>query len=308
MAKEQKFETSYYCGPMLPPMYEVKGYVLAGEALSPLAEEMLYDASAKCIENKEYFDRLVKHAKTNFYNCLKRELSDKQKVLKFPEDFISLMTQMKADQKLLKAKKDAAKTPESEAARKAKAAEDKETYGFATIDGEKTQISGYLVETPGIILTRPGDPRFGNWKYRVTEKDITLNIVGSKKPKQWKGKIESNNTVQWIYKYKQQCGVKGSKTYCELPKKVEIVNIKRGNSEKKFNKSNNVLANWKALQNKIDEALHSDDEVLKQTALVTYLIQLTGIRVGNERNLDKVADTVGATTLRKENMSFHTEA
>lgn len=38
--------------------------------------------------------------------------------------------------------------------------------------------------------------------------------------------------------------------------------------------------------------------------IFTLMISETGIRVGNERDLSKFADTVGASTLKKENFKF----
>ena len=81
----------------------------------------------------------------------------------------------------------------------------RDEHNFCLIDGKPVKCP-YLVEGPGLIMSHPGDPKFGAWKYRVDPKDVTLNIVKSKKPEGWKGKIVSSNTSQWVFKYKMDCG------------------------------------------------------------------------------------------------------
>ena len=42
MAKEKRFDTLYFQGPIFPEEYQPRGYKLAGEVLPSLAEEMLW--------------------------------------------------------------------------------------------------------------------------------------------------------------------------------------------------------------------------------------------------------------------------
>ena len=70
----------------------------------------------------------------------------------------------------------------------------------------------------------------------------------------------------------------------------------------KFDKTMKAIKKFKKIEKKIEDGLKSKDEKEQQTALITYLITLTGIRVGGERDLSKVADTVGASTLKVSNI------
>lgn len=303
MAKEKRFDTLYFQGPIFPEEYQPRGYKLAGEVLPSLAEEMLW-ACASYYLHESYWKRLVEL--NNFWQCLKPELTTNQQKLSFPSDFETLIAEMKAT-----------KTAESEAKKQwkkdnkidaAKEKEEKEKFrdehNFCLIDGKPVKCP-YLVEGPGLIMSHPGDPKFGAWKYRVNPKDVTLNIVKSKKPEDWKGKIVSSNTSQWVFKYKMDCGRKGMSCYTQLAKKANVdakSDIAQGNTSKKFDKTMKAIKKYNKIKKHIEDGLKSSDLKTQQTALVTWLIAETGIRVGNEKDTSISADTVGATTLKVENI------
>ena len=300
MAKSVRFKTLTPPTPMLPPEYEPKGYKLGGEVLKPLAEEMLW-CCARYYEHEIYWEKILKTG--NFIQCLMPELTENQKKLKFPEDYIRLFKDMQAAQAIEKEEK-AAYRKEHRAEIKKENDEKKAKYGNAIVDGVAIPVA-FMVEAPSMIITRGEDPRFGNWKYRVKEEDITLNCVGGKLPNGFKGKVENSPTSQWVMKYKQQCGRPGMTTYMELPKKINLTgNIAEKNVEKKFDKTFEVIKDYKNIEKHIMDGIKSDDPVTKQVALCAWLIAETGIRVGNERDLSKFADTVGASTLKKENFKF----
>ena len=303
MSKAKRFDSLSYNGPMFPPEYEPKGYILGGEKLSSLAEEMLYSC-AHYFEHETYWPKLLKCG--NFIKCLTPELTSKQKSLKWPEDYSKLFKQMQAFQAKEKERK-AEFRKSNKAQLKAEKDANTEKYGFAVVDGKKAKIAGYLVEAPSVIITRGTDPRFGSWKYRVKPEDVTLNLVNSPAPKNWKGKIEKSPTSQWVFKYKVNCGLPNMQSFMQLNKKVNFAattSIAAKNTAKKFEKTWGVLDNWKKIEKAINDGLNSKDEKIKQEALVAYLIAETGIRIGNEKDLDKFADTVGASTLKVENFEF----
>lgn len=305
MKKTKRFNSLFYIGPLEAPDYQPFGYELNGEKLSTLAEEMLYSA-ARIINDDLYWKRLVKCG--NFIKCLKPELSEKQKTISWPDGYMNLLKTMKEDQLARKEEKEKLRTPEVRAKEKEDKAKLKEKYGFAIIDGEKVPIGGFLLENSSILMTRGEDPRFGTWKYKPSLKDVTLNIVNCEPPKNWPGKIVSNPTAKWVYKYEIISGRKEMKTYLSLHKKVNISpNSKIGQKDtsKKFDKADKIIENSKKISKYIyDNCLNAKDSTTKEAALISFLIQETGIRIGNERDLDKVADTVGASTLRKENFIF----
>lgn len=300
-AKNRRFKTLTPPTPVLPPEYEAKGYKLGGEILPKLAEEMLY-CCARYYEHEIYWEKILKNG--NFIQCLQPELTKTQKKLKFPEDYASLFKQMQKDQEIEKAKKAEYRKTHRDQIKKEND-EKKEKYGNAIVDGKKVPVA-FMVEAPSIIITRGEDPRFGCWKYRVKEEDITLNCVGGAVPAGFKGKVEKSPTSQWVMKYKQQCGRPEMKTAMQLPKKVNLSgDIAAKNVEKKFDKTLSVIEDYRNIDAHIIDGIKSSDPKRKQAALCAWLIAETGIRVGNERNLDKFASTYGASTLRKEHFTFY---
>lgn len=300
MAKAKRFNSLTPCWPQLPAQYETKGYKLENEFLPALAEEMLWSL-AHYYKNELYWDKIIKAG--NFWKCLKPELTKAQQKLSFPVDFESLLQKMQNQQVVEKEEK-AAYRKEHKAEIAAEKEEKKEKFGKCIVDGQ-VQYVNYMVEAPSVIITRGEDPRIGSWKYRVKEEDITLNCVKAQPPKEWKGKVVSDPTSQWVYKYQINCGRKEMKTFLILPKKVNLgAKIIQKNTEKKFDKTIGVIKNFNKIEKHILNGIQSKDEKTKQAALCAWLIMETGIRIGHKRNLDKQADTVGASTLKVKNFRF----
>jgi DNA topoisomerase-1 len=80
--------------------------------------------------------------------------------------------------------------------------------------------------------------------------------------------------------------------------------IRQANTSGKFTKTSDILKNWKKIQTHIEKGVLSKDPVTKQSAIISNLIQLTGIRIGNERDEDSQALTYGASTLLCGHISF----
>jgi hypothetical protein len=297
--KQVRFNSLTSKGPLFPQEYKPIGYKLAGEVLPKLAEEMLWNAT-RFIGNDYEKEAFAKNS--NIWVCLKSELTDKQQKLRFPEDFMPLLNTMKDAQEAIKLEKKQ-RSKEEKLIEKSEKEKLKEIYGFANVDGQQIQLGNYQIEPPGWIVTRGKDPRKFNWKYRVTPEEVELNIVNEKPPKNWNGGIYSDNTSQFVARYKVKCGRKETKTYKELPKLIPFVSwspMRLKNSEGKFDKTADILKNWKKIQNHIYSGCLASDE----NALVAYLIQQTGIRIGGERDLKTQADTKGASTLLKVNIEL----
>lgn len=303
MAKEKRFNKLYPPIPIFPEEYVPRGFGLNNEILPSLAEEMLWNCASYYL-HESYWKRLIEL--NNFWQCLKPELTKNQRQLSFPADFETLLAEMK-DIKTAEseAKKQWQKNNKIEYAKqKSENEKFRDEHNFCLIDGKKVKCP-YQIEGPGLIMSHPGDPKFGAWKYRVKPEDVTLNIVGYETPKDWKGKVVSSNTSQWVFKYKMDCGRKGMSCYTQLAKKANIdakSDIAQGNTSKKFDKTMKAIKKYKKIEKHIEDGLKSSDLKTQQTALVTWLIAQTGIRVGNEKDLNISAATVGATTLKVENI------
>jgi DNA topoisomerase-1 len=278
-----------YAGPVFPEPYKYKAiFEVNGHKLSPLAEEMLFALSKHY--GGDYWDKIIKWK--NFWRDLEPHLNFSAK---FPEDFVPTLIKMREYSEQEKAAKSLIKDQiklEKERLKK--------THGFALVDGNVVEVQSFVVESPSILLTRGEDPRFGSWKYRVNPKDVVLNCVNSKVPSNWEGQVASEPNVLWVAKYQINCT-----GFC-LPKTVllsQSSNIRQNRTENKYDKTENILANWTKIQKAIEDGIDSIDSTTSQSALVCYLIQQTGIRIGNVRT-QLQADTRGASTLRKENISF----
>ena len=294
--KQERFKTlEYPNGPVLPPEYKPMGYSVNNTKLPDLAEEMLFSA-ARYFEHEEYWPKLINTG--NFWNCLKRELPANLKNLSFPSDFNSVFKKMKADQESIKENKKQL-TKEEKLAIKAEKDALKADHGFVILNGNNADIGGFMIEAPSLIITRGKDPRFGNWKYRVEEKDITINSQTT--PKGFKGKVIFDPSAIWVISYSIKCGVEKTKSFKKLNKRVcfsSTTNVWQETRNEKFNKTTNILKNWNNIQAAIEKGcLNGDSE-----ALIIYLIQQTGIRIGNERDGNLQALTYGMQTLLHEHM------
>ena len=298
--KKQRFNSLTSAGPVFPAPYKYRGWSLKEEKLGLLAEEMLWKLS-HYIETDYWKEPTFQK---NVWFCLKPELTQTQQNLNFPEDFMPLLTKMKEIKDQEKETKKN-RTKEEKFAEKAEKDRLKSIYGIAIVDGEPTEIGGYLVEEANWILTRGKDPRKGMWKYRVDPTEVTLNIVNEKPPVDWTGKIESNPTGVWVFKYQQLCG-RGNKA-CLLNKVVSIsknTEIGRDMTGEKYDKAANILTSWTKVEQFIDRALKTNDPTIQESAVIAYLIAITGIRIGGERDLKYQADTQGMSTLRVEHIKL----
>src|SRR5438093_12694661 len=52
----------------------------------------------------------------------------------------------------------------------------KEKYGYAVIDGTKTEFANYMVEPPSIFMGRGSHPMRGRWTRRTFLEDVVLNL------------------------------------------------------------------------------------------------------------------------------------
>ncbi len=306
MAKKGKFKSLTHNGVVLPPDYEPKGYKLNGELIPNTgydsAEEMLWHYSAYL--STDYVKAPVFNP--NFYSCLRPTLSSNLSKLRFPDDFMPVLKQMSKDHEKEKESKAEYRKTHKEELEKEKN-ERAAFYGIAQLDG-KDQPVAYVVEGPGIFIARGEAPLLGMWKYRTKPEDITINYVGPKggEPKapeghKW-GCIEHNTNAMHIALYKVNVGNKTEKI-----KELRFGNtsdVKANADQKKFAKAAKLLCHMKEMEAHIRSGMESSDEKRKQCALISWLIQTTGIRVGNDKDVALEADTVGASTLKKENIWY----
>lgn len=321
-----KFSSLTHNGPVFPAEFEPRGVQLAGESLSPLAEEMLYcyaryysgmsdpdktDAQRKTLSgyvNNKYFNK-------NFYACLKPELTANQQKLDFPAAFKEVCNFFYSEQKLAKA----LETKEKKAAKKEATAKLKAEYGFATVDGKPMPRGSFVIEAPSIIICRGESKLIGSWKYRVEPEDIVINWVDptgtvpvpeAPAGHKW-GKVEHNlNSVNTFY-YDVRVGkdAKGNpitvnEKWCRLGGEVtqSCDQIKYDKAVQLIQDMPQIDAAIKATLTQPMTKVTKADIKKRDCALVLYIVRQTAIRIGGEHE-DFEAQTVGASTLLARDIS-----
>ncbi|MXX21365.1 MAG: DNA topoisomerase I [Cenarchaeum sp. SB0661_bin_35] len=291
-----KWKTLRHNGILLPPPYirqniklKIKGKHVE---LTDIQEEMVYQWAKK--KDTPY----VQDAgfRKNFVNDFMATFDKKTKIrygdLDF-EDAFRLVDQEK-EAKLLMTKEE---RRELAASRKAKREELKQKYGVAMIDGEEVELGNYMAEPPGIFIGRGEHPSRGKWKPRISQRDVILNMDKKAKPPpgDWGGVVHERSSV-WIAKWTDK--LTGKTKYVWL---ADTSKQKQDMDKVKYEKAAMLANNI----DKIKESLYRDmsDKKLSKIATACYLIYRTAMRVGDEKN-EEEADTVGATTLRKEHVSI----
>src|SRR5207245_649243 len=75
----------------------------------------------------------------------------------------------------------------------------KEKYGFAEIDGVKTEVANWMVEPPSLFMGRGSHPMRGRWKPRIHPEDVVLNLSENAEAPQgnWKEIVHDHESI-WI--------------------------------------------------------------------------------------------------------------
>ncbi len=201
-----------------------------------------------------------------------------------------------------RAKKEAMTKEEKKAAREERKAIRealKEKYGYVWVDGERMELSNYQTEPSGIFMGRGKHPLRGRWKRGATHKDITLNLSpDADTPGGDWGNIVWAPDCMWIAKWTDE--LTGKTKYIWLH---DSTPIKQAREAKKFDKAMKLGKREEEIRAHILEGLQSDDPKRRMVAAACYLIDRLSLRVGDEKDPDE-ADTVGATTLRVEHLTF----
>ncbi|MDI1495230.1 MAG: DNA topoisomerase I B [Cenarchaeum symbiont of Oopsacas minuta] len=301
--REKKWRTLQHNGILFPPVYEAKGlsiYVNSKKVnLTPFQEEMAY-LWAKKKDTPYVQDKVFQK---NFTKDFSRQLGKSFSSIKYHDiDFSEL-------NKLVDEEKDAKERMTKEG-RKALAKERKELreklkkqYGIAILDGEEVEVANYMAEPPGIFIGRGAHPLRGRWKKRITYEDITLNLgKDANVPFGKWGKIVHNQKATWL-----ACWVDELTQNTKYVWFADTVGIKQKNDKAKYVKAENLAKSIERISEKIRHDMKGGDVKKKIISTACYLIYRTAMRVGDEKDPDE-ADTVGATTLRKEHVKIMPDA
>jgi DNA topoisomerase-1 len=180
----------------------------------------------------------------------------------------------------------------------------KEQYGYAIVDGERMELGNYQTEPSGIFMGRGQHPLRGRWKQGATQKDITLNISpdgAAQLDGEWGELVWAPDTM-WIAKWTDE--LTGKVKYIWLH---DSTPIKQEREAAKFDKALRVEKRIDEIRAHIMDGLRSNKPKRRMVAAACYLIDALSLRVGDEKDPEE-ADTVGATTLRAEHLTFKESA
>ena len=295
-----KWKTLQHNGILFPPDYEKQGIKIKinGETvdLDINQEEMVYQWAKK--KDTPYAQDKV--FQKNFTADFAKTLDSKFKKISYEDiDFSSAfkIVDKEKDIKEMMTKEEkkaiAAKRKELREKLKAK-------YGIAIMDGKEVEVGNYMAEPPGIFIGRGEHPLRGKWKPRVTSKDVTLNMDKEAKKAmkgEW-GKIIHDKDSMWLASWMDFLTQK--RKYVWL---ADSSGLKQDRDKAKYEKAVKLANEIDKIQARIVKDLKNKDPKISRIATVCYLIFRTSMRVGDEKDPDE-ADTVGATTLRKEHIKI----
>mmetsp|Transcript_9756 Transcript_9756/g.14640 ORF Transcript_9756/g.14640 Transcript_9756/m.14640 type:complete len:784 (+) Transcript_9756:28-2379(+) len=305
--KTQKWSTLEHNGVVFPPPYEPHGIKMKYDGkevdLTPEQEEVA-TFFAVLIETQHGKNKVFQK---NFFNDWKKLLGRGHVIKDFKKcDFRPIFEWSKERKELMKAERKKNKE-------KIKLEKERllNIYGFALVDGFREKVGNYRVEPPGLFRGRGEHPRAGKLKFRVMPEQITLNIgKGVKIPEcpvpghKWKGVIHNQN-VTWLAYWIDN--INGDYKYVWLAgsSKFKGMNdfLKYEKSRALKGKIDGIRATYRRMltYRNVDKDLQRKE---RELGTATFLIDALALRVGNEKDTDKTADTVGCCSLRVEHLTF----
>ena len=294
-----KWKTLQHNGILFPPPFESQGIKIKikGEKvdLDLLQEEMIYQWAKK--KDTPYVQDKV--FQKNFVADFAKTLPSKFKNISYSDIDFSAAYKLVDQEKDAKEKMTKEQKKSLAAKRKKLREELKEKYGKAIMDGKEVEVANYMAEPPGIFIGRGEHPLRGKWKPRVTPKDVILNLgKEAKVPKGDWGQIIHNRDFMWLASWMDVLTQK--RKYVWL---ADTAGLKQERDQAKYDKAVKLSFEIDKVKEKIVKNMKSKDPKMRRIATACYLIYRTAMRVGDEKDPDE-ADTVGATTLRKEHIKL----
>ena len=297
---KMKWKTLQHNGILFPPDFESKGIKIRIKdqdvALDLLQEEMIYQWAKK--KDTPYAQDEV--FQKNFVADFAKTFNGKYKNLTLSD--IDLSNPFKLVDKEKDAKELLTKEEKKSLAaeRKKLREEMKAKYGMAIMDGKQVEVANYMAEPPGIFIGRGEHPMRGKWKPKVSSKAVTLNLGrDAKVPLGDWGKIVHDRDSMWMASWTDVLTQK--RKYVWL---ADTAGIKQDRDKAKYDKAKKLASEIDKIKDKIVNDMQNKDAKLRRISTACYLIYRTAMRVGDEKDPEE-ADTVGATTLRKEHVKLN---
>lgn len=290
--------TLHHNGVIVPPRYRARGFTvnIKGQpvSLSDEQEEMAV-AWAKKV-GTPYVDD-PKFAE-NFHEDLGKALGLELKP--GDVDFTAIIRVVQREREEKQSLPPEVKKAQA-AERKAQRDANKERYGYATVDGQRMELGNYNVEPNSIFMGRGQHPWRGRWKRGPQYEDIELNLSpdAPRPPGGWKAIVWEPATM-WIARWTDK--LSGKKKYV-WPGDASF--LKQRKDMEKYEKARALKERLDEVKAHIEGNLTAADLKRRKTATVCYLIDRLKFRVGDEKDDEDEADTVGASTLRPEHVCFN---
>ncbi len=305
-----KWKTLQHNGILFPPNFETKKIKIKvkGEDvnLTILQEEMAYQwAKKKDAPKPGTTEKYVEDPifQKNFLKDFAKTFNGKFKNLQYSD--IDFSDAYKLVNKEKEARESLTKEEKKSLAAKRKILREemKEKYGKAVMDGQEVEVANYMAEPSGIFMGRGEHPMRGRYKPSVTLSDVTLNLgkeatIPSGK---W-GKIVHDRDSMWMASWMDELTQK--RKYVWL---ADSAGIKQERDQAKYDKAKNLASKIDNVKNQVVKDMQGSDKKTRRIATACYLIYRTAMRVGDEKDPEE-ADTVGATTLRKEHIKLTGDA
>jgi len=294
-----KWKTLQHNGILFPPAYEAQGIKIKIKEdavnLDLNQEEMVYQWAKK--KDTPYAQDKV--FRKNFTADFAKTLDSKFKKISYEDIDFSNAFKIVDKEKDLREMMSKEEKKSLAVKRKELREKLKERFGIAIMDGEKVEVGNYMAEPPGIFIGRGEHPLRGKWKPRVTTKDVTLNLgKESKVPEGKWGKIIHDKDSMWLASWMDFLTQK--RKYVWL---ADSSGLKQDRDKEKYEKAVKLAKEIDKIKDRIVKDMKSKNPNESRIATACYLIYRTAMRVGDEKDPDE-ADTVGATTLRKEHIKI----
>ncbi|MDH3855571.1 MAG: DNA topoisomerase I [Nitrosopumilus sp.] len=294
-----KWKTLQHNGILFPPAYEIQGIKIKikGDSinLDLDQEEMVYQWAKK--KDTPYVQDKV--FQKNFTADFAKTLDSKFKKISYEDiDFLNAYKIVDKEKDLkemmTKEEKKSLATKRKELREKLKV-----KFGIAIIDGNEVEVGNYMAEPPGIFIGRGEHPLRGKWKPRISTKDVTLNLGEEAKipDGEWNEVIHDKDSM-WLASWMDFLTQK--RKYVWL---ADTAGLKQDRDKEKYEKAKKLGNEINKIKDRIVKDMKSKDSKISRIATACYLIYRTAMRVGDEKDPDE-ADTVGATTLRKEHIKI----
>ena len=294
-----KWKTLQHNGILFPAAYEAQGIKIKikGDSvnLDLNQEEMVYQWAKK--KDTPYAQDKV--FQKNFTADFAKTLDSKFKKISYTDIDFSNAFKIVDKEKDLKEMMSKEEKKSLAVKRKELREKLKEKFGIAIMDGEKVEVGNYMAEPPGIFIGRGEHPLRGKWKPPVTAKDVTLNLGKEAKAPEGKwGKIINDKDSMWLASWMDFLTQK--RKYVWL---ADSSGLKQDRDKEKYEKAVKLAKEIDKIKDRIVKDMKSKNHNESRIATACYLIYRTAMRVGDEKDPDE-ADTVGATTLRKEHIKI----